>query len=786
MRALDRKLFRDLVRLWPQSLAVALVMACGVATLLMAIGASRSLDETRSAYYERYRFGDVFASATRAPMSVAAVIAGIDGVAAVDARVSVRAVLDLDDMAEPGSAVINSLPPGNQPAVNALFLREGRFPEPGTNEAVVSDNFAKAHRFTLGSTFRAIIDGAKTRLTIVGTVLSPEYVYALGPGDMMPDDRRFGTVWMAESTLAPLAGLEGAFNSLGLRLIPGAAASVIVEKIDDLLNAYGGDGAYLRKDQLSNAFLDGELTQLRGMAFIIPPIFLLVSAFLINMILSRLIALEREQIGLLKALGYSRVQVLWHYLKLVLVVTAVGILIGIVAGNWLGTGMTRMYSEFYSFPFLIFRRDPDTYLIAAGVTLAAAIVGAARAMGAAFALPAAVAMRPPTPPVYRRMLGGMLARFNPFSQLTTMAIRDMGRHPVRTGISILGTSFAVGLFTIAMGSMDSVVFMMDAIFFRTDRQDATLMFSSARPPSALAAVGHLPGVLRAEPNLWVPVRVTNGQYSRQLTISGRSADADLSRILDLDLKPIVLPESGLVIGDRVASTLHVRPGDLVEVEIMVGQRLSAAIPVTQIIQSYIGMMLFMPIDELSRLAWGGPRISSVNLQIDPAEIGAFYRAVKETPQVGSLALQANSRQRFAETMQTNMNTMLVVYLVLSVVISFGVVYNSARIQLSERARELATLRVLGFGRREVSNVLLIELATIVALAQPAGWAFGYLLGLIVTSSLSSDLFRVPFIIEPDTFAAASLVVAAAAVVSALVVRRRIDRFDLVQVLKTRE
>ncbi len=335
MRALDRKLLRDLARLWAQSLAIALVMACGVATLILAIGTYQSLDETRSAYYERYRFGDIFAAATRAPKSLARSIAAIDGVAAVEARIASPVILDIPGMREPATGLAISVPASGDIAVNDLFLREGRMPE-AAREVVVNANFADAHHFTVGSTFDAIVNGSKIEVTVVGVVLSPEYIYALGPGDMMPDNRRFGVLWMQEAALAPLFNLDGAFNSVSLRLLPGASQTAVIDKLDLLLAPYGGTGAYGRKDQLSNAFLDGELVQLKGMAEIIPPIFLAVSAFLINMILSRLISLEREQIGLLKALGYGRFAVVWHYLKLVLVIAAVGTLIGVGAGNWLG------------------------------------------------------------------------------------------------------------------------------------------------------------------------------------------------------------------------------------------------------------------------------------------------------------------------------------------------------------------------------------------------------------------------------------------------------------------
>ena len=787
MRALDKKLIRDLRRLWAQALAIALVMACGVATLVLAVGTYRSLDETRNAYYERYRFGDIFGSAVRAPITLASTIARIDGVAAVDPRIVKPVLLDIPGLREPATGLAISLPAEGEPSVNALYLREGRFPEPArANEVAVNVNFAEAHRFDIGSSFDAIVSGSKITLTIVGLVLSPEYVYALGPGDMMPDNRRFGIIWMPEKVLASLYDLDGAFNSVSLRLLHEANESAVIEGLDNLLEPYGGTRAYGRKDQLSNAFLDGELTQLKGMANIIPPIFLAVSAFLINMILSRLITLERELIGLLKALGYGRFAVVWHYLKLVLVIAAAGVVIGAALGTWAGRALTVLYSQFYSFPFLIFQSSPDIYLLAAAVSVLAAVTGAIGAITRAFSLPAAVAMRPPAPQTYRQFLGGAVERLRIFSQLTSMAMRHLLRHPVRAILTAVGIAFSVALVEVALGTLDSVDGMIDAVFYRADRQDMTLVFGSPRPASALADVARLPGVVESEPYLVAAANVSNGHYSRQLSITGKPRHTDLSRVLDLDLKPVTLPESGLALSDRVAEILHVTVGDLVHVEMLDGAKRVADVPVTEIIQSYIGLMVFMDIDALARLTGTGPRISGAHLSIDAGRLDDLYRTVKKTPAISAVALQSVSRQRFAETMQQNIVVSLAVYFTLAVIIAFGVVYNSARIQLSERARELATLRVLGFRKAEVSNVLFIEIGAIVAAAQPIGWLVGTGFGLLITRSIASDIFRVPFIIELDTYAIGSLVVIAAAMVSALIVRRRINRLDLIRVLKTRE
>jgi len=388
--------------------------------------------------------------------------------------------------------------------------------------------------------------------------------------------------------------------------------------------------------------------------------------------------------------------------------------------------------------------------------------------------------------VFHQFLGGAIARLEVLSQLTVMALRHIIRWPVRAAMGTLGTALSVALLVVALFSIDSIEYMIDVIYFQSDRQDATLSFASERPPSVMPAVGNLPGVLSAEPFRAVHVKMRNAQHERRLAITGKPAGADLSRVLDLDLHPVALPETGVALSERVADILHVERGDLVEVELLEGDRRTVDIPVTEVIQSFLGLAVYMDIDALDRLAGIGPRVSGVHLSIDETATNALYQSVKQTPVLSGIALQTVARQRFEETIEKNILISTTVYVVLSVIIAFGVVYNSARIQLSERARELATLRVLGFTRAEVSQVLLTELGVAVAAAQPLGWLIGYGFAYAVITGFASDLFRVPFVVSSQTFVLASLVVAAAAFVSALVVRRRIDRFDLVEVLKTRE
>ena len=787
MSALHRKLLRDLTRLWPQALAIALVMAAGAATLLLGVGAYQSLFETRAAYYERNRFADVFADLTRAPKVIEDEIARIPGVASVETRIAKIALLDLPNVAEPASAMFVSIPELHEQKLNLLYLRTGRLPLPGDeHEVVVSEPFAKANGFEIGSTFRAILNGRKRTLRIVGTALSPEFIYALGPGVLVPNDKRFGIVWMREKALAAAFDLTGAFSSVTLKLTRQASEPAVMEQLDALLARYGGLGAYGRRDQTSHAFLDAELDQLKAMSRILPPVFLLVAAFLVNMTLSRLILLEREQIGLLKALGYRSTTVGWHYLEFALAIACVGVVIGLAAGTWLGFGLTRIYAEFYHFPFLVFRLDPATYVVAAGITLAAAAIGAIKAVRDVVRLPPAVAMVPPAPAIYRRLLPEAMYHVLRIPQSLIMVARHLMRWPVRTASTILGISLAASILVGSLWAFGSVEFMIDVTFHRSDRQDASINFVRERPIAALFAANELPAVMAAEPFRSVPVKIRYGHVERRITITGKPAGTDLSRVLGPDFQPIRLPESGIALSDALAKILGVRVGDMVEIELLERDRRRARLPVTAIIEGFIGLTAFMDLTAVNRLLREGPMISGVHLLYDTARSDALFRRLKSTPVASFIGLQRASLRKFRETMAENIYVMISVYVSLGMIVAFGVVYNFARISLSEQGRELASLRVLGFHKSEVSAILLIELAVLTLLAQPLGWVLGYSFAWAMVQGFNSELYRVPLVVERSVYAWASLVVIVSALFSGLIVRRRIDRLDMIEVLKTRE
>jgi putative ABC transport system permease protein len=787
MRALDKKLLRDMRRLWAQSLAVALVMAAGVATLLIGVGAQQSLFETRQTYYERSQFAHVFASVVRAPKSVMDQLRRLEGVAQAEPRIVKSALLDAEGFELPITGQFISLPAHGEPNLNKLYVRTGRLPEPGsTNEVAVNDAFAKAHRFVIGSKFGAILNGSKRQLTITGTVLSPEIIYARPPGGMMPDDLRYGVIFMREPSLAALYDFEGAFNDVSVRLMRNGDAEKISTEVDRILKRYGGEGAYARDEHPSHAFLDAELKQLKTMSRLLPPVFLVVTAFLINMVLARLISLEREQIGLLKAIGYSPSEIVAHYVKLVSLIATLGIALGFGAGTWLSFGLTKLYARFFHFPYEIQVISTGLYSLSAIISLAAALAGASRSVLAAASLSPAVAMQAPAPPNFKRVFSGSWRPLRHFSQLTIMVFRNLTRWPVRAFLTSAGISLSIAMLVSSLFSTGAINLMIDVIFDRTDRQDITMNFASPRSLQTVTEIMRLPGVIATEPYRIAPVRLSNAQHEKRTAIIGKPETLDISRVLDQSFQPFVMPRYGLVLTETLADSLHAKKGEPVHLEFLGSSNVEADVPVVAIVQGLLGLSAYMDANALSRLLGESPQASGIHILLDSAKSTEFFRAIKKQPTLSSVQLQRVSLETFRKTIRENIVIQVTVYVSLAVVVAFGVTYNSARIQFSERARDLASLRVLGFTEYEVSTILLLEYVVLTAIAAPIGCVLGYGLAYALTMGFRSELYRLPFIVERSTFAYSMLIVIAAVAATALIVRRRVSNLDLVEVLKTRD
>lgn len=787
MRNLDRKLVRDLSHMKGQAFAIIMVIAAGVATFVMSMCAYASLSDGKEQFYRDNRFADIFASARRCPRSLTPRIKQIPGVAAVETRLVYDVLLDVPGLKEPATARLISIPESGEQALNKVYISRERMIEPDRiGEVVVSEMFAEAHGFVPGDSVRAIINGKLQRLKMVGVALTPEYVIQIQGGSLLPDKKRFGIFWLNERELESAFDMSGAFNEVSLKLGYGANPEEVMDQLDTLLEPYGSIGAFDRTQQLSHQYVTDELTQLKTMATLAPAIFLSVAAFLLNIVISRIISQQREQIAALKAFGYTNYEVGFHFLNMVLLISLSGTFVGTLFGFWMADNLTEMYQEFYKFPLLAFQVNEAAVMWALLLTTIAAVLGTWLAVRKAIHLPPAEAMRPEPPPSFRPTF---VERFMPRGILPAelrMIIRNIERKPFKSTVSVLGIAVAVAVLILGSFSLDSLEYLIDFQYRKAQRQDITATFVEPATASVIYEVSQLEGVLDSETLRGVATRIHFQHRSRRVGIVGLDPEPQLFRLLDENENPVQIPEHGLMLNSKLAQLLGAKLGDLITVEVLENKRPVVQIEVTAIVNEFGGVNAYMNKSTLHKLLKESEVASGAFLKVDPNYVDQIYQELESRPGIGSVSTKNAAIDSFRETIAENMLTMRSFNIFFAVVIAIGVVYNSARISLSEQSRDLATMRVVGFTRTEVSTILLGEITLFTLIAIPLGWLIGYAFAAVLILGLDTENYRIPLVVSQSTFAFATLVVIAATFFSGLVVQRRISQLDLVAVLKTRE
>jgi putative ABC transport system permease protein len=782
---LHRKLWRELGLLRGQVIAIALVMVGGIGTMVMAQTNYAALAETRALYYGDYRFAEVFARAKRAPVTILESVREIPGVREADPRVTGYVTLEIDGYQEPITGQVVSLPRPGDPGLNRLFLRSGRLPADG-GEVVVSEAFAEAHGLRPGDSLVAILNGRRQRLSICGIGLSPEFIYQIRPGDAFPDFERFGVLWMAHEPLATAFDMDGAFNDLALTLTREARRQDVIDALDDLLAAYGATGAHGRDLQLSHRFLDTELDQLEVMTTLFTAIFLAVSAFLLNVVVGRLVGTQREQIAVLKAYGYGRLELSLHYGQFALLMVGAGVLPGLLIGAWLGRGLADIYMDFFRFPYLEWSLQPFVIALAVAFALVAASVGAFGALQRVFRLAPAEAMRPEAPPVFRASRIERLGLGPLLDPAARMILRNLGRRPLRSALAVLGIGLAVGILVMSRFQRAAIEEMIDVQFGFAQRDDFAVTFAEPASSRAAQELAALAGVRAVEPFRSAAVRLRHGHREYRTALQGLPDGGDLKRVLDADLHPAALPAEGLLLTDYLAELLGVRAGDLVDVEFLEGHRRTLAVPVAGTVHEYLGVGAYARRDTVNLLLGEGGAVSGAWLALTRGARAGVVAELRARPRVAAVTDRAAMVQSFRDTMAETILTFTLVATLLAASIAVGVVYNASRITLEERGREFASLRVLGYTRREVRALLLGELFTLAFLALLPGFLLGTGMVWLLVQGFSSELYRVPLVISPPAYALAALIVLAATGLSGWLVRRRLDRLDLVAALKLKE
>ncbi|MGA1461966.1 MAG: FtsX-like permease family protein [Steroidobacteraceae bacterium] len=787
MSPLGKKLLRDLARHRAQAIAIALVVAIGTSIQVASSGLLASLSGARDGFYREQRFAEVFASLVRAPERLAGQLARIEGVKDVQTRVRLGGLLDDPRLGEPGSVMLVSWP---ATGLNGVTLSAGRAPRPGHNELVIGSAFAAAHGLQPGHPLRLIARGQRLEARIVGIGDSPEFVYAIGPGELLPDYRRHALGWMEHTELAALAGLTGAFNDVSLSLHPAgdpaALEATVIDELDRLLAPYGGAGAYGRDEQLSHRFIENEFDELRVHATVVPLIFLGAAAFLLHLVLTRRVRREREIIGMLKAFGFGNGAIALHYLSLGLAIYAAGALAGLAGGIWLGQMLSGLYLDFFRFPEFGFTLDPARTLLGLAIAGAAVATGTLAGLLEAMRLPPAEAMRPPTPPLYRHRLRWPSAWTRRVGVPERMILRHLARAPLRSALSVLGLAIACGLVTFSGFQQDAIHFLTTFHFERQNRADLTVTFVEPRSGRVAQELARQPGVLAVQGHRTLPVKLVHGHASYRTALEAWQAQPALRRLLDQAGQEVSLPAGGLLLSRELGKMLGVRVGDRLRVEVLEGDRRSLDMRVAALLEDYVGVGAYLPLDFLHRQLDEQDALSGAWLSVEPGRSTPLVESLSRLPGVAAVTVNARRSEAFNETFGRSLMIVAAVFLAVAGTLAFAMIFNAARTLFDERRRELATLRVIGLTRAETGYLLAAELLLLALLALPVGLVLGYLLADLLATAMRSELFRLPVILERESYARGAILLLAATAVSVGWSLRDLWKLDVKEALSARD
>jgi putative ABC transport system permease protein len=788
MSPLDLKLVRDLRSWLGQVAAIGAVAACGIMAFVTMQTNYDAMYDAKATYYSNYHFGDLFASITRAPNDIAGRLAALPNVNRVQTRVVEDVLADVPGRSDPATLRLIGIPDGSQPVLDQVYIRRGRLPSVlARNEVVVSEAFAQANGIDVGFQIPVILNGRRVTLHVVGVGLSPEYVYEMrGGADIWPDSRHFGIAWLNETALAAAFDLTDSFNDVTLSVAPGADQRAIIERADSILGRYGSLGTYDRRDQMSNRFVSNELAQLRAQALFIPLIFLGIAAFLIHVSLSRLVATQREQIAILKAFGYDNATVAIHYVKAALVMIGFGAVVGVLSGWWLGYRLAVLYTKFFRFPEVVFHLRAGTVVLSVAISLLAGIAGAALAVRSVVRLAPAVAMRPPSPASFRPTFLERLGLTGFFSAPFRMVVRNIERKPIPATITVIALAFAVAILLVGRSTVDAVNWMMEVQFHYVSREDVTVTFVRPLSSRARLDLSVLPGVLESEPFRAVFARASNGHISRRLAIIGLPENPRLHHIVDRNLSEKRPPPNGVLITDALARILNVSPGSVITISFLEGDRRTASEPVRAVVDELVGLNIYMNESRLNALLREDASSSGAYVSLDPKYEAAFDTAAKSTPKISGVAYRRSALDEFQRSFAESIGISAAFILGFAFVIAFGVVYNAGRVTLSERARELCTLRILGYSVSTAAMILIGEQMLLTVVAIP----FGLLVGLGLDRALQPlyelEYYRVPIVVSNETYLFAIAVTLFSVMISSLAIGSGVRKLDVVAALKAGE
>ena len=783
MRSLRRKAVRDLWGSRALFLGTALLLALGVGMFVAMYSAFRNVAASEALTYRELKFADVFY--TFVPTTSRAVdrIKKVSGVSAVEGRI-VRD-LPLRRPNDPRSTVVGrliSLPEEGRPSVNDVKIRRGGYLPDGTGKSVIIDEqFANYYGLDPGDSVALRIEDRDTEFEVAGTFTSPEYIWkAKSSVEPFVARGEFAVVMARGDIVADLLAAEGLVNEITVRFEPGSDPDATLDRLDDAISRYGTNQVTEREDQISYALLQLDLEGFQQMAVAVPALFLIVTAMTVYVSLTRTVRSQRPLIGLMRAEGYSRGQILRHYLTFAVIVGAVGGVVGTPIGLVLGSYVTELYVNTLSIPLTAVEIQPDLLAIGIAVGIAVCVTGGLQPALSAARLDPSEAMRPG---VYRAIGLAWVQRLSQLGRTPytlRLGLRNMVRGPWRTLSSIMGLMMAVGLVLAALGMFNSMNRGFSVQFDEIQKYDLKVIFTRPTHTQAMDVYLSWPEVGQAEPIAEVPIEIKNGDNSKYTVLTALSERGTLMRLPLLEgAEP--LQGSGIFLTDNLADQLGAVVGDEVTVK---SEERDETYAVAGLVRQPLSEAAYMNFSEAYAVLRGSYASGGLLKLNDPSRMAAVEERLESRPGVLVVEQKEQVRRSFQELMSA-FYQFLAIFGAFAAALGGFTVFNTVTINVIERTRELATMRTLGFSRLQIDALITAENLLAGSIGILLGFLMGYLLSVLLLDLSSGESFTLETYISPVSYLLVGTSALLIVVVSQVPGLRSLHRLNLAEAAKER-
>ncbi|WP_297427243.1 FtsX-like permease family protein [Clostridium sp.] len=787
MNILFRNLLRDIKKSKGQFISILIIVILGVAFYTALNSVFRNLSNSSEQYYEEYRLADIWVDLYKAPASVKDKIEKLPYVKMTSERIVNDASINISE--ENATLRFITLPDIKKDIVNDIVIKSGRyFSEDDSNQCLLDEDFFKANNLSLGDYIYPVINGNKVKLKVIGCVKSPEFVYTLkDSSEIMSDNKKFGIVYIKQSFGEAIFDYKGLVNNISIKLSSGSNVENAKDDIKKVLRNYGVKSVIDRDEQTSSKMISEKIKQLKSMGGSFPVIFFMVASIIIYIMMGRMVENQRVQIGVLKALGFTNLQVLTYYMSYSAIIAVIGSLIGSILGTYMGLGLTKLYNQYFNLPLGDVKIYGEFVIPAFILTLLFCLFAGYNSCKIIFKITPSEAMREKSPQGGKKTLIEKIEFiWRSISYLGKIIIRNLFRYKRRALLTSLGIIFSSAILLVALGMSDSINFMMKEQYEGIQNYDIKVIFSKLISVEDLNNIKNIDHVKQLEPVLETGVEISNGWKSKDVGFTALVKEPQIYRVQDSNGSAISLPSNGILISEKLADMLGVKVNDTVNIKFFYPGKEKQEAIVKGIIVQYLGLSVYTSMDNCKSMLGEGMIASSAVLKLDSNNFESEVKnELKDMPGVTSVESKSDSLNALLKNMgatQSSVGTMIM----LAAILLIAVLYNIATINIFERQRELATLKVLGFTNNEIKKLIFHENYIITIFGMLVGLPFGKWLGSYMMKMSSTESYTIPYVVELRSYIITVILTLVFTFITNLILMRKIKSIDMLEVLKNKE